>query len=232
LDTVTGEPGSETIVPPSGTPVACLEPPTQLQDITEREVWVASVCGEAASEGPEGKSLVLTIAKNRANKTGGNASTVIPPGVQATPLVRELLKIKAFSCWNDQFPSPNAAVREAAGSNPRSSRANFEKRMNYLLSRCGSGDPIAGVSVTVGRKALQDYGMTKEESERTYLYLNPATASKKAGNWAEDTIKSANAHPNDTYWTGNIRDSGGRVQKATLVRIGRHVFVSSPGLNP
>lgn len=236
LDTVVTNPdGTITITPPPSTNEPCRKP--ELLAITYLQILEATVCGEAANEGAEGKSLVLTIAKNRAVKTGGNASTVLPPGLAGgilpdqMALIRELLKDKAFSCWNDKYPG-NAAAQEAAGSYPRSSQTAFQKRMNFLSSFCRGGNGMAGVTVAIGRKALQTYGMTKEESEQTYLYLNPAKASKKAGKWAEDTINSANRHPDDTYWTDNIRDYLGRIHKATLVRIGRHVFVSSPGLTP
>jgi hypothetical protein len=73
--------------------------------------------------------------------------------------------------------------------------------------------------------------MTQEEAANTFLYLNPAVAGSK-DKWAVDTVRSAKNHPGKTIWVDTIRDSKGKGHTATLVRIGRHVFVSGPGLNP
>ena len=233
LDTVTGEPGSETIVPPSGTPEACREPPKPLEKITKNLMYLATICGEASTESVEGKSLVMAIANNRAQKKVNRLpASVVPSWVEDSPVVREFLTPLAFSCWNDRYPSNNAAVREAAGSNPRASRANFEKRLNYLLSLCGENPSMAGVSPAYGRRSLVERGMTEAQAKRTYLYLNPESANSQEG-WATSTVDSANRHPFPAkFWKDTITGYRGAKTKAVLVRYNNHVFVSSPDLNP
>ena len=181
----------------------------------------------------EARQKALAEANNRAQKKVNRLpASVVPSWVEDSPVVREFLTPLAFSCWNDRYPSNNAAVREAAGSNPRASRANFEKRLNYLLSLCGENPSMAGVSPAYGRRILVERGMTEAQAKRTYLYLNPESANSQEG-WATSTVDSANRHPFPAkFWKDTITGYRGAKTKAVLVRYNNHVFVSSPDLNP
>lgn len=236
IDTIVGEPGQEFVVPPQATPPACPPPPTQLspeevQYPTEADIINATLCGEASTEGLEGQSLVWAIAENRSKVRRSPIKVTLPTGVPNTPIVREFLKLNAFSCWNNTYPSRNQSIRDRAGSNPRSGISNFNQRLRYLASLCGTGRAHEDASPEQGRTALVRAGMTEAEAKRAFLYLNPKSA-KSNDFWAVDTIASANRNPGVTKWVDEIRDSRGKKQKTTLVRIGRHVFISSPGLNP
>jgi hypothetical protein len=254
IDTVVGEPGREIIVPPQGVSTPACPPPTTLnspqipplldQDvkpaprpkpeaITEAYIIDATLCGEASTEGLVGQSLVWAIADNRARWRASRTplNITLPAGIPSTPIVKEFLKLNAFSCWNNTYPSKNQAIRDRAGSNPRSSESAFRKRAEYLKSLCGAGGAHEDASAAQGRTALVGAGMTQEEAANTFLYLNP-NASGSKDNWVVDTVRSAKNHPGKVKWVDTIRDSKGKGHTATLVRIGRHVFVSGPGLNP
>lgn len=241
IDTISGEPGQEIALPPAATPPACPPPPQQLpperpepEEVeypTEADIINATLCGEASTEGLEGQSLVWAIAENRSKVRRSPIKVTLPAGVPNTPIVREFLKLNAFSCWNNTYPSRNQSIRDRAGSNPRSGISNFNQRLRYLASLCGSGRAHEDASPEQGRAALVRAGMTQKEAERTFLYLNPKTAGSK-DNWAVDTVASAKRNPGKTIWKDEIRDWEGKKHKTTLVRIGNHVFISSPGLNP
>lgn len=252
IDNIVGEPGSEVVVAPqSAREPACPPPPylgsprippllnedaiTVPEEITEAYIINATLCGEASREGLAGQSLVWAIAENRktwrASRTQLNVK--LPAGIPNTSIIREFLKLNAFSCWNNTYPSPDKKAKEKAGSNPRSSESAFRQRAEYLKSLCGGGSSHEDASPAQGRQALKQAGMTEEEAANTFLYLNPATAGD-ADLWAIDTKQSANNHPApEVKWTDKIRDRYGVKHDATLVRIGRHVFVSgAPGLHP
>lgn len=243
IDTIAGEPGNEIVIAPPSTPPACPPPPQQLPPArpepeeapnakpTEKDIINATLCGEASNEGLEGQSLIWAVAENRARARRAPIKVTLPAGVPNTPIVREFLKPLAFSCWNNTYPSSKQSVRDRAGSNPRSGISNFNQRLRFLASLCRGGRAHEDASPAQGRTALVAAGMSQQEAERTFLYLNPKSVTSK-DKWAVDTVASARRNPGKKIWTDEIRDSKGKKHKTTLVRIGNHVFISSPGLNP
>jgi hypothetical protein len=252
IDTVVGEPGREVIVPPQSVSTPACPPPPYLgsprippllnedaqtapEPITEAYITNATLCGEASREGVVGQSLVWAIAENRATWRASRTplNVKLPAGIPSTPLIKEFLNLNAFSCWNNTYPSPDKKAREKAGYNPRSSQSAFRQRAEYLKSLCSGGTRHEDAGPAQGRQALKDAGMTEEEAANTFLYLNPKTAGD-VDLWAIDAKESARNHPApEVKWTDKIRSKDGRQHDATLVRIGRHVFVSgAPGLHP
>jgi hypothetical protein len=256
IDNIVGEPGREIVVPPQSVRVPACPPPPDLNSprippllnedakpapeaapdpITEAYIREATICGEGSREDVAGQSLVWTIAQNRARWRASRRplKVTIPAGVPDSPLIRELLNLNAFSCWNTTYPSADKKAREKAGYDPRSSESAFRQRAEYLKSLCRGGSSHEDVSPAQGIQALKEAGMTEEEAANTFLYLNPKTAGD-VDLWAIDAKESARNHPApEVKWTDKIRSKDGRQHDATLVRIGRHVFVSgAPGLHP
>jgi hypothetical protein len=256
IDNIVGEPGNEVVVPPQSVRVPACPPPPDLNsphippllnedakpapeaapEITEADIINATLCGEASREGVVGQSLVWAIAQNRATWRASRTqlNVKLPAGIPNTSLIREFLNLNAFSCWNNTYPSEDKKAKEKAGYNPRSSESAFRQRAEYLKSLCRGGSSHEDVlGPEQGRQALKEAGMTEEEAASTFLYLNPATAGD-VDLWAIDTKQSATNHPApEVKWKDKIRDKNGVKHDATLVRIGRHVFVSgAPGLHP
>ena len=166
--------------------------------ITEKDVILATLCGEAAACSIESRKRLLAVAYNRVKlrkkphfvrgKDGfytfdGVLAEILDAKEPRSPGVRQ------WSCWND------GTVGEDT-SNPLDSCEQFRKRYKHLIGLCGSNPP-SYISEQEAMQALESI-MGAEASEVTN-YATPSVISNVSWN----PCKSAEYQDLDaevTYW--------------------------------
>jgi hypothetical protein len=217
IDSKTLEPKEPSIFPPESVD-SDVHSEWELCGWTLEKIIIATLCGEARGEvkkDPTAANVVYATIRNRMfngtvdsfNVERGN---IFPYGSATPPLVNKIFQKYAYSIWNDE------SIFESCDT--------FSSKMKELMC-----DVIPTVDYNIGIARLIASGMTQKEAANTMHYLNTGTATSEEP-WVVSATASKNKHLKECSsgkaWRDVLVGRKGIKFNATLVCIGRHLFVS------